>query len=120
MLLLLLVSGGCNRSGLNLAHVEGVVTLDDKPVEDAAVLFLPDDPTMGPPASGTTDAEGRYTLITANQPGAAIGATSCGHLEGEYSNHSAASWISHLQDDLRDPSEICRGGILGIGGNCCG
>src|SRR5262245_27902196 len=65
--------GGCNRSGLNLAHVEGVVTLDNQPVEDAAVLFLPDDPAMGPPAAGTTDSEGRFTLLTANQPGAAIG-----------------------------------------------
>jgi hypothetical protein len=64
---------GCGGSDLNLAPVEGIVTLDGKPIPDAAVLFLPDDPTMGPPAAGTTDGEGRFTLITANLPGAAVG-----------------------------------------------
>lgn len=64
---------GCNDSGLDLAPVGGTVTLDGKPVPEAAVLFLPDDPTMGPPASGTTDDQGRFTLNTANRPGAAVG-----------------------------------------------
>lgn len=68
-----LALAGCNSSGLNLVPVEGVVTLDDKPVPEAAVLFLPDDPAMGPPASGTTDAEGRFTLNTVNWPGAPVG-----------------------------------------------
>jgi hypothetical protein len=68
-----IVLAGCNSSGLNLASVEGVVTLDDKPVPEAAGLFLPDDPAMGPPASGTTDAEGRFTLNTVNWPGAPVG-----------------------------------------------
>ena len=51
-----------------------MVTLDGQPVADAGVMFLPVDSREGPPASGTTDAEGRFTLITANRPeGAPIG-----------------------------------------------
>ncbi len=64
---------GCDRSGLNLAPVEGVVTLDGKPVEAAGVVFMPVDPKQGPPASGTTDAAGKFTLTTANRPGASVG-----------------------------------------------
>ncbi len=64
---------GCSRSGLNLAPVEGVVTIDGKPVADAGVFFTPTDPKLGPPAMGTTDAEGKFALSTANHEGAVIG-----------------------------------------------
>jgi hypothetical protein len=64
------VTAGCNRSGLNLAYVDGVVTYNGQPVEHAGVLFKPD---VGPFAMGTTDAQGKFTLVTANQPGALIG-----------------------------------------------
>jgi hypothetical protein len=69
-LLLCVATGGCNRSGLNLAPVEGVVKLNGAPVEGAGVLFMP---SSGPFATGTTDAEGKFTLTTANEPGAIIG-----------------------------------------------
>jgi hypothetical protein len=61
---------GCDRSGLNLAPVEGVVTFNGAPLADAGVLFQP---IQGPFAMGETDAEGRFTLITANAEGALIG-----------------------------------------------
>jgi hypothetical protein len=61
---------GCNRSGLNLAYVDGVVTYNGQPVEHAGVTFKPD---SGPIAMGTTDAEGKFTLITANRSGALVG-----------------------------------------------
>jgi hypothetical protein len=67
---LLFCSVGCNRSGLNLAYVDGVVTFNGQPVENAGVIFKPD---VGPFAMGTTDGEGKFTLITANNPGALIG-----------------------------------------------
>lgn len=67
---LVCVAVGCNRSGLNLAYVEGIVTYNGQPVEHAGVTFKPD---LGPIAMGTTDAEGKFTLITANQPGALVG-----------------------------------------------
>jgi hypothetical protein len=68
--LLFCVLPGCNRSGLNLAYVDGVVTYNGQPVEHAGVIFKPD---TGPFAMGTTDGEGKFTLITANHPGALIG-----------------------------------------------
>jgi hypothetical protein len=65
-----LLMGGCDRSGLNLAPVSGVVTYNGAPVEKAGVIFMPE---SGPPAMGTTDAEGEFTLRTANRPGALVG-----------------------------------------------
>ena len=70
VLLLCIVAVGCNRSGLDLAPVAGVIKYNGAPVADAGVMFVP--PT-GPMASGITDAEGKFTLITANHPGALIG-----------------------------------------------
>jgi hypothetical protein len=68
-----LAAAGCHRSGLNLADVEGVVTLDGAPVGEAAVMFMPVDSKLGPSASGVTDDQGRFTLTTANREGAVIG-----------------------------------------------
>jgi hypothetical protein len=72
-LLLLIAATGCSDSGLHLAPVAGVVTLDGKPVSEAGIMFQPADASIGPPAYGATDENGRFELITANQPGAAIG-----------------------------------------------
>jgi hypothetical protein len=64
---------GCGGDGLNLAPVEGVVTLDGTPVGDAGVVFSPVDPAQGPPASGATNSQGHFTLMTNNREGAPIG-----------------------------------------------
>ena len=61
---------GCSRE-MELLPVSGQVTLDGKPVEGAAVSFRP--AAGGPPATAVTDADGRYTLETANRPGAVPG-----------------------------------------------
>jgi hypothetical protein len=61
---------GCNPSGLDLAPVEGVVKYNGQPVANAGVIFKPQ---SGPFSMGTTDAEGKFTLITANYPGAIVG-----------------------------------------------
>jgi hypothetical protein len=61
---------GCNRSGLDLAPVEGVVMYQGTPLSDAGVMFKP---SQGPYATGVTDAEGKFTLTTANHEGALIG-----------------------------------------------
>jgi hypothetical protein len=65
-----LTFAGCNRSGLNLAPVSGVVRYNGAPVAHAGVMFVPE---TGPYAIGTTDAEGRFTLKTANHEGAIVG-----------------------------------------------
>ena len=60
---------GCGDSGPEVVPVEGTVTLDGKPLANKSLLFTPIDDTAGHGAGGTSDAEGRYTLI-AVVPGA--------------------------------------------------
>ena len=60
LLLLGLVSDGCRKSGPELAPVSGRVTLNGKPLENADVVFQPDNGKS--PAIARTDADGRYEL----------------------------------------------------------
>ncbi len=55
----LLGAGGCSRSGPEIAYVTGRVTMDSKPLANAAVVFIPEN---GRPAGATTDADGNYVL----------------------------------------------------------
>lgn len=55
---------GCGM-GSSMAHVTGTVTLDGQPVKDAVVTFAPHE---GQPATGVTNAEGKFTLQT-REPG---------------------------------------------------
>lgn len=69
---------GCGGDG-KVAPVSGVVTLNGKPVADVELLFQPEagDSTNspGPPATGVTGPDGRYTLkvIGDSKPGATVG-----------------------------------------------
>jgi hypothetical protein len=69
-LLLVTMAAGCGGSP-KLLPVSGVVTLDGQPLSDAGVLFCPI--ANGPAASDTTDARGRFQLVTVNMPGAIVG-----------------------------------------------
>ncbi|MEO8497827.1 MAG: hypothetical protein ABI614_22400 [Planctomycetota bacterium] len=61
--------GGSNNPAT--AKVSGVVTYKGAPVGDAVVTFMP---TSGRPASGQTDAAGKFTLSTfGNNDGAVLG-----------------------------------------------
>jgi hypothetical protein len=64
MLILLcpLTLAGCGPSRPETVPVSGRVTLDGRPVEGATVMFSPE--AEGRPATGTTDAEGNFTLKT--------------------------------------------------------
>ncbi len=57
----LLLFPGCSR-GPQMVPVTGVVLLDGKPVEGAAVLFSPE--AGGRPADGVTDKDGKFSLQT--------------------------------------------------------
>ena len=63
---------GCGHS--NLTPVEGVVTLDGKPLSGTTVSFMPTG--EGRPATGQTDADGKFRLTTFT--------TYDGALPGEY------------------------------------
>jgi len=58
----LLTAAGCGRGPGSPVKVEGVVTLDGKPLPGATVTFAPVE--GGRPASGRTDADGSFRLTT--------------------------------------------------------
>ena len=75
--LCLTLASGCNRTAnksdfmSDLCPVSGTVKLNGKPAEGVQVTFVPrqgigtqNDPTQGRLATGTTDAEGNFTLFT--------------------------------------------------------
>ncbi len=62
---------GCGPGGPALGTVSGVVTLDGKPVTDGLITFSPEG--GGPTATGTTDATGKYELISGDRKGAPVG-----------------------------------------------
>ena len=67
---------GCGKAGPPLAATSGVVTYQDKPVEDADVVFMSLETHEGRtwPASGKTDKTGKYVLETPGVgPGALLG-----------------------------------------------
>lgn len=67
-----LLTVGCSKgSGLKTGSVSGTVTFEGKPVPNAQVVFQPKQ--GGQNAVGTTDANGRYTLMTGTDKGALIG-----------------------------------------------
>jgi hypothetical protein len=66
----LIFSTGCNRSGLDLVPVEGVVMYNGSPLAGGAVMFVP---TQGLPGMAVTDENGKFELKTANHSGALVG-----------------------------------------------
>ena len=62
LLSLVALSIGCGPPALKLVPVSGVVTVDGKPIEGAAVMFSPE--AGGRPAVGLTDAMGHFQLTT--------------------------------------------------------
>jgi hypothetical protein len=72
---LVLTGTGCDSSG-RLTPVRGVVTLDGKPVDNATVIFMPQQSGSGKQATGQTSPDGSFQLTTRN--------TNDGALPGEY------------------------------------
>lgn len=62
---------GCGEGGPKLGTVTGTVTMDGQPLADALVTFMPVEP--GPAATGTTDAAGKYQLLSGDRQGAVLG-----------------------------------------------
>ena len=69
-IILCLIAVGCD-SGPKLVPASGTVTLKDKPIPGADVIFVPD--AGGGPVIGRTDEEGKFSLTTDGKPGAYAG-----------------------------------------------
>lgn len=71
-------SSGCGSGAFEVAPVSGVVTLNGKPLENAAVRFSPQrkpgETLVGPGSLGITDGSGKFVAKThAGQRGAVVG-----------------------------------------------
>ena len=87
---------GCpGGTTIDADYVEGVVTLDGKPVAGATVTFVPVNEGQGMSATGLTDAQGKYTLnpVGGGQLAAEAGA---GTLAGEY-------YVGVLKSEMETP-----------------
>jgi hypothetical protein len=72
-LVALWLASGCGP-GYRVAEVDGVVKSGGKPVPHLRVQFMPDPEkgTKGPTSTGTTDEEGRFTLVCADKRAGAV------------------------------------------------
>ncbi|MEQ1826430.1 MAG: carboxypeptidase regulatory-like domain-containing protein [Pirellula sp.] len=59
VLLVISIAVGCGSDGPEIARVEGTITMDDKPLPAAIVMFVP---TGGRPSVSETDSNGKYVL----------------------------------------------------------
>ncbi|MGE3779021.1 MAG: carboxypeptidase-like regulatory domain-containing protein, partial [Pirellulaceae bacterium] len=59
--------GGCSGDGLTRVPIQGLLTAQGVPLENATVQFMPQSGTPGQGAIGTTDADGRFTLISSRE-----------------------------------------------------
>ena len=78
VLALLACVAGCGKRGSSLPtqYIEGMVTLDGTPVDDALITFTPVVKEGGVAATGYSDATGKYTLTSVGgdpQRGAIVG-----------------------------------------------
>src|SRR4051794_13571831 len=72
----LILLSGCGSGGLRLTPVNGIVTVDGKPLARAGISYQAD-PTKGNSTphipSGTSEADGKYELETTTRKGAPAG-----------------------------------------------
>jgi hypothetical protein len=72
-----LLIAGCNSSppGLKLVPVEGVITLDGKPLSGADIMFVPQGETKGQGGVARSDASGKFQLLSQDRKlkGAPVG-----------------------------------------------
>lgn len=65
---------GCSSGDPAVNFVQGTVTIDGKPLDNATVIFSPIEGSGGRPATGKTDASGVYTLTDMQATGTGAGA----------------------------------------------
>ncbi|MEZ6130184.1 MAG: carboxypeptidase-like regulatory domain-containing protein [Planctomycetaceae bacterium] len=67
MLMAVATTAGCGGDGLERAQITGVVTVEGTPLSDASVQFLPLEGTPGEGALGSSDAEGKFEVISSRR-----------------------------------------------------
>jgi len=68
-----LLLGGCNRSEFKLGDVQGIVTMDGKPISGASILFQPEG-AVGTVSVSSTDPQGHYRMVfSRKEKGAIVG-----------------------------------------------
>lgn len=74
-LVTLLAGCGPSVQGPPLVPAEGLVTLDDKPLDGATIMLIPRGETAGQAGIGHSDASGRFVIATVGgeKPGVAVG-----------------------------------------------
>jgi hypothetical protein len=104
-MLLVATGAGCGPSRPGLLPVDGVVTLDGKPLAEASVVFQP--AGGGRPATGVTDANGRFKVGTFKpRDGALPGAHVVTVARSEGTSPSDTRWISPKIYSLADQSGL--------------
>ena len=93
ILAFLILITGCARSPL---PVQGTLTVDGRPLANANVIFVPDDPD-GKSATGTTDASGAFRLTTFKLHD--------GAMRGSYKVTVTHSERIEIPADIKDPDE---------------
>jgi hypothetical protein len=68
----LIFFAGCNKTDPSLVPVAGTITLNDQPMANATVTFIPKDGTPGFGGVGKTDAAGKYHLRGSRDDAAGI------------------------------------------------
>jgi predicted small lipoprotein YifL len=64
---------GCGKGGPTLIPVTGSIEVDGKPANGATIIFHPTDKEMKLIPATTTDANGKFTLVTNAKPGIPVG-----------------------------------------------
>jgi len=76
---LLLLASGCRQTGPAVQFVEGRITLDGQPLEEAIVSLVPSTGSTGLPAYGMTNSDGMFVVTSVR--GGRVGA---GAVAGDY------------------------------------
>ncbi len=109
-----LLGTGCGPAGPVLAPVEGVVLLEGEPLEGAVVLFQPE--AGGKPATGLTDAAGKFSLTTLEKgDGAYVGVNTVAITKELPSTSSANVEEGEISDvELGSPPRYASPALSGI------
>ncbi|MEW4565904.1 hypothetical protein AB1K70_25535 [Bremerella sp. JC770] len=87
---------GCEGEYIETIPVQGTVTLNDEPVENASVAFVPQSPG-GQPAYSNTTSDGTYNLQTL------LGAPGAGTTAGDYAVVITKSVLQETGRTIKDP-----------------